>query len=274
MAPLPPLPTRPSLDYTLLKPYLDMDPSRFILGPSFTEEPPVDDFPFSEEDAYLAWLDHVEATYGDFWKEIGVYEAIQLSRKPPIADSLLLASALCFWSPVSNVFLLKAGPLSPTLLDVAAIVGLWPHGVTLSMAYNPDGVSDFEAHLDLSDLAYSKFLRKFAEDSSAPVIKKEHTAFLLYWLCHNLFCTRSQKSNRDFVPIAVGLTNGDKLALGPYFLAFVYREIFDSIKALLSGEGVTISSGCGVFWFLQMFLQIYLPHLCRTPLYRTRLEFY
>nr|CAD1844077.1 unnamed protein product [Ananas comosus var. bracteatus] len=134
------------------------------------------------------------------------------------------------------------------------------------MAYNPDGVYDFEAHLDLNDLAYSKFLRKFAGEFLAAVTRKEHTAFLLYRLCHNLFCTRSQKINRDFVPIAIGLTNGDKLALGPYFLAFFYRKIFDSIKPLPSGDGVTISSGCGVFWFLQMFLQIYFPNLCRNPL--------
>ncbi|XP_020089020.1 uncharacterized protein LOC109710695 [Ananas comosus] len=71
------------------------------------------------------------------------------------------------------------------------------------MAYNSDGVSDFEAHLDLSDLAYSKFLRKFTGESPAPVTRKEHTAFLLYWLCHNLFYTCLQKINRDFVPIAV-----------------------------------------------------------------------
>nr|CAD1832748.1 unnamed protein product [Ananas comosus var. bracteatus] len=225
MAPLLPLPTRPSLDYTLLRPYLDSDPVRFILGPSFTEDPSADDFPFSNKglplmaenihlhswypsasmgrslrtwpsisDAYLAWLDRVQATYGDLWRETGIYEAIQ------------------------------GGPLTPTLFDVAAIVGLRPHGVTLSMTYNPDGVSDFEAKLDLNDLAYSKFLRKFAGESPALVTKKEHTAFLLYRLCHNLFCTRSQKINRDFVSIAVGLSNGDKLALGPYFLAFVYRK--------------------------------------------------
>nr|CAD1823594.1 unnamed protein product [Ananas comosus var. bracteatus] len=40
------------------------------------------------------------------------------------------------------------------------------------MAYNPDGVSDFEANLDLNDLAYSKFLRKFAGESPALVTKR------------------------------------------------------------------------------------------------------
>ncbi|XP_020080654.1 uncharacterized protein LOC109704314 [Ananas comosus] len=219
----------------------------------------------STSEAYLTWLDRVEAAFGDFWQEVGIYEAIQLSRHSPIVDNLLLAAALCFWSPASNVFLFKRGPFTPTLFDVAAITGLRPHGVSISMSYNPDGVSEFEDRLDLNDLAYSKFIRKFAGEFPAPVTKNEHTSFLLYWLCHNLFCTRSQKINRDFVPIAVGLSNGDRLALGPYFLAFVYREIFNSLKTLHSGDGIAISSGCGVFWFLQMFLQFYIPALCQSP---------
>nr|CAD1822727.1 unnamed protein product [Ananas comosus var. bracteatus] len=295
MALVPPLPSHPSLDYTILKPFVNSDPSRFILGPSLTEVPAPINSPFSGDgfplkkaihlqswyssastgkslrtwpstsEAYLTWLDRVEAAFSDFWREVGIYAAIQLSRHPPVADNLLLAAALCFWSSTSNVFLFKRGPLIPTLLDVAAITGLRPHGVSVSMSYNPDGVSDFEDCLDLNDLAYSKFIRKFAGESPAPVTKNEHTAFLLYWLCHNIFCTRSQKINRDFVPIAVGLSNGDRLALGPYFLAFVYREIFDSIKILPSGDDIAISSGCGVFWFLQMFLQFYIPALCQSP---------
>lgn len=48
------------------------------------------------------------------------------------------------------------------------------------MSYNPDGVSDFEANLDLNDLAYSNFPRNFVGESPTPVTRKEHTAFLLY----------------------------------------------------------------------------------------------
>nr|CAD1818575.1 unnamed protein product [Ananas comosus var. bracteatus] len=58
------------------------------------------------------------------------------------------------------------------------------------MAYNPDGMIDFEAYLALADLAYTKFICRFAGQSPAPVTRKEHTTFLLYWLCHNLFCTQ------------------------------------------------------------------------------------
>lgn len=43
-------------------------------------------------------------------------------------------------------------PFTPTLFDV--------HDTTLSMAYNLDGLIDFEAYLDPKvDLAYTKFMR-------------------------------------------------------------------------------------------------------------------
>nr|CAD1825803.1 unnamed protein product [Ananas comosus var. bracteatus] len=231
MASLPPLPLSPSLDYTLLRQFVETDPTRFVLGPSFINDPIPEDFPFSIEglplladaihlsswyvsttskssgkslrtwlsvsEVYLAWLDRVEAVYADLWREVGIYEAIQLSITPSIADNLLLAATLYFWSPISNVFLFRAGPFTPTLLDVAAIVGLYPHDITLSIAYNPDGVTDFEAHLDLADLVYTKFIHRFAGQFPASVTKKEHTAFIFYWLCYNLLCTHSQKINRD-----------------------------------------------------------------------------
>nr|CAD1823070.1 unnamed protein product [Ananas comosus var. bracteatus] len=114
----------------------------------------------------------------------------------------------------------------------------------------------FKTPTQIMKFANTKYLTRFAGQSPAPVTRNEHTACLLYWLCHNLFYTRSQKINRDFVPIAIGLANCEKLALGVYFLAFVYREIFDSIKPLSSGEGLAIGSG----------LRIYFPSRCRTSL--------
>nr|CAD1818689.1 unnamed protein product [Ananas comosus var. bracteatus] len=40
----------------------------------------------------------------------------------------------------------KGWPFTPTLLDVAVIVGLHPHDITLSMAYNPDKFKDFRLY--------------------------------------------------------------------------------------------------------------------------------
>lgn len=47
----------------------------------------------------------------------------------------------------------------------------------MSVAYNLDGETKFEAFLDLkTDLAYTKFMRWFAGQASAPITKKEHTS--------------------------------------------------------------------------------------------------
>nr|CAD1837176.1 unnamed protein product [Ananas comosus var. bracteatus] len=140
MALLHPLPSLPSPNYTLLRQYVKTDPSWFVSGPSFVDDPIPEDFLFrplmanaihfsswyvsttsksfgkslqtwpSVSDAYLTWLDCVEASYVGLQCEVRIYEAIQLSKTPPIAYNLLLAAALCFWSPVSNTFLFRGDP--------------------------------------------------------------------------------------------------------------------------------------------------------------------
>lgn len=66
------------------------------------------------------------------------------------------------------------------------------HGVTLSVAYNPDGVDDFEAYHDpKADLAYTKFIRRFVGQSPAPGYPEGAQCFspllaLLYRLLHPL----------------------------------------------------------------------------------------
>ncbi len=109
-------------------------------------------------------------------------------------------------------------------------------------------MDDFAPGLDLkADLFYRRFAQLFTGHGAEPVSSDEHTAFLWYWLCYSLFCTRSQKMNRDFLPIAMALANGLKLALGPYFLVFLYHEILDAIKlAPLDDNHLVIGSGCGI----------------------------
>jgi hypothetical protein len=36
--------------------------------------------PYYGNEDYIAWLDRVQVGYGDFWKDPGIYELIQLSR--------------------------------------------------------------------------------------------------------------------------------------------------------------------------------------------------
>ncbi len=60
-----------------------------------------------------------------------IFDAIQLSQNTYQADQLLLALILCFWLSRTNTLFFRSGPFTPTLMDVVAIIGICPHGVTL-----------------------------------------------------------------------------------------------------------------------------------------------
>ncbi len=233
----------------------------FFLGLSFIEDPDKHTFPFLTDgipltvdivflsswpsnmpsggslrtwltvpDTYLQWINRIQAAYEDLWKEIGIFDTIQLSRNAYQADHLLLASALYFWSPRSNTFFFLSDTFTPILIDVAVIIDLPPYGAIISSTFIAEGIDKFDSSLDLkANLAYGKFHKLFIGQGPNRVTKEEHTVFLLYWLCHSLFCIWSQKITRDFVPIVVALANDQNLLLALTFWPFCTKS---SLKPL------------------------------------------
>ena len=84
---------------------------------------------------YLCWLEKVEKQKGQLWKEMGIFDLIQLSKQGPKYHSELIIAALHFWNPSTCSLHLKCGMLTPTLLDVAGLTGLKLIGQT----FDPDG---------------------------------------------------------------------------------------------------------------------------------------
>jgi len=96
----------------------------------------------------MSRLDKVEKKKEEFWKEIGSFYLIQLSRYGPRYQKPILLVALHFWKTSTNSMHLKCGMLTPTLLDVAAIIGLKPIGDF----FDPDACeSDFFFDFDTDD---------------------------------------------------------------------------------------------------------------------------
>ncbi len=88
------------------------------------------------------------------------------SSSPGLGIELLVAR--------SNVFFFRSGPFTLTLLDVAAITCLRPHGIILSLAFTADGMDEFAPGLDLkTDMVYVKFSKIFAGHGTASVTKEE-----------------------------------------------------------------------------------------------------
>ncbi|KAK2435499.1 serine/threonine-protein phosphatase 7 long form protein [Trifolium repens] len=200
-------------------------------------------------DSYLPWLNKVEKEYATLWKERGIFDLIQLSREGPKYNAEMLIAALHFWENSTNTFHLKAGMMTPTLFDVAAITGLRPTGPTYDPKYTtPNHQFDFKT------LSYSKYIETFHDLSSVEVSHEEHIAFLTYWLSHFVFCTGSLQVVKRLVPLAIMLHQGQDVALGRLILACLYDSLGqanDMLKKVEKGSPLTFS---GPIWLLQLWL--------------------
>jgi hypothetical protein len=90
--------------------------------------------PYYGNEDYIKWLDRVQVGYGDFWKDAGIFELIQLSRVGPKYHQEMLIAALHFFESSTNTFHFECGMMTPTLFDVSALTGLSPLGETYDPA--------------------------------------------------------------------------------------------------------------------------------------------
>ncbi|KAK2421825.1 serine/threonine-protein phosphatase 7 long form protein [Trifolium repens] len=189
-------------------------------------------------ESYLKWLNKVEKQYATFWKESGIFDLIQLSREGPKYNAEMLIAALHFWENSTNTFHLKAGMMTPTLFDVAAITGLRPTGPTFDPKY-----TTVNHQFDFKVLSLSGFLKNHHDLSSDDVSPEEHIAFLTYWLSHFVLCTSSLQVVKRLVPLAIMLHQGLDVALGRFILASLYDSLgqaSDLLKKTDKGSQLTL----------------------------------
>ncbi|QHO00464.1 uncharacterized protein DS421_13g406710 [Arachis hypogaea] len=164
--------------------------------------------PKTNIEGYHAWLSRVETEKTTLWKEIGIYDVIQLSKITYTVNSGLMGGAFM---------------ITPTLLDVAAITGLSPLGEEiLTTTQSTTGVKYF---IDLSSTTYQSFILNNRGQDGEPVSDNEHIAFLLYWLSGIVFCAKNIQVEIAYVPLAVMLAEGKKLCLAKLFLARLYLTL-------------------------------------------------
>ncbi|GKV09079.1 hypothetical protein SLEP1_g20626 [Rubroshorea leprosula] len=84
--------------------------------------------------------------------------------------------------------------------------------------------------------SYLAFVRS-AYDKSKPFNAQEHISFLLTLICKYMVCSASKGPTKEFVPLAVALAHGRRLALGPFLLAYLYRSCQDVIAHPLGISG-------------------------------------
>ncbi|PRQ32684.1 putative protein-serine/threonine phosphatase [Rosa chinensis] len=204
---------------------------------------------------WVSWFKRVEAQKSYVWHQAGIYDILQFSKFTiPLNRSLVLA-ALCFWSISTNSFHFGHGPLTITLLDLSALVGLRPCGAQFD-AVVADSISIPEDNYGIEVNQFSSFPSFIREHNNieGAVTDEEHVAFLLYWLCRYLLCSPSFKIIKTNLPLAVALSRGESYALGPLVLAYLYRGIKDLLHSQLNTTG-------GPIWILQLWLHAYFPKM-------------
>lgn len=172
-------------------------------------------------------MDKVEKEKGQFWREIGTFDLIQLFRQGPKYHNELIIAALHFWNSSTSSLHLKCGVLTPTLLDVAGLTGLKHIGQT----FNPDTHSS-ELSFDFTRPAYGNFIIDHHNTSSTEVSDQEHVAFLTYWLSMYIFCSRSIQIPKKFTTLAIQLHDGRDICLGKLILGSLYENLNQAVATI------------------------------------------
>ncbi|XP_057432277.1 uncharacterized protein LOC130725031 [Lotus japonicus] len=198
--------------------------------------------------AYLKWLDRVEASKSGHWKVTGIFDLIQLSRSPISYNPAMLLSSLFFWERSTNSFHVPFGMITPTLLDVAAITGLWVVGDD----YHSSAVPTKPIAISTDNIAFSRFIKDhYVEEGE--VSDAEHVAFLLYWLSAYVFCTKSLRIPAKLLPLANLLHEGRKIAMARLVLGNIYQMINEAVADIRDPKVVSLNAA-GPLWLLQLWM--------------------
>src|SRR4051812_10692234 len=153
---------------------------------------------------YYAWLARVEKHKASFWKQLGIYDLIQLSKTGLKYNQTMLVASVHFWDASHNTFHLPCGMITPTLFDIAAITGLRPTGET----FDPNEMDNDTIGFNDSQVTYTAFIQKHHITTETTVSDEEHIAFLALWLSRCAFCSRSIQVAKRYLCMANQLHAG------------------------------------------------------------------
>lgn len=120
----------------------------FFKNRVFRSSPPPEDV------EYIKCLDIVEQMNAHYWKDLGIYDLIQLSRVSLPYNPHMLIASICLWDTSTNTFQLPFGMITPISLDISSIAGLRPMG----MDFNPEMVTRTNPPFSFSKPAYNSFI--------------------------------------------------------------------------------------------------------------------
>nr|KYP50818.1 hypothetical protein KK1_027383 [Cajanus cajan] len=164
----------------------------------------------------------------------------------------MLLSAIFFWNRETRAFEFPCGFVCPTLLDVAAIIGLAPTRDRLHPDLFEEEILIKETSISWEKKTYLAFINAHMGQGNTPVSTLEHIAFLMYWLSACVFCTPSLQVPKYYYILAQALHLGKKIFLRKLLLASLYTCLDEASESLSRDSGPRNLSG--PLWLVQLWL--------------------
>lgn len=181
------------------------------------------------------WVDRLKPLFEHTWKKAGILDAVicstyEIRRHPSVFFALLL-----YWCPDTNTFAFPWSEVTLTLEDVMVLGGFPVDGEPVRTKNPLSGengemltkmIAERKGFNKLSSkkASHYEWIKHYMEVGRADEL--EHVAFLSLWLSRFVFPTHPGKTVSELMfPIAIRLSQGTRIALGPAVLASIYRDL-------------------------------------------------
>jgi hypothetical protein len=184
------------------------------------------------------------------WDSLRIGQCLELSLAETPKNESLLIAACHFWSNGVNAFLFRHGPMSPTLADVYMMTGLDVTGSMYPYKYK----NSVRQRGVKTRSGYKQYIQNHMSDGS--LIEVEYRAFLNMWLCRFIFCGKADEPTLNHIAMAEDLATGHRIPLGKYLLGSVYHMLHQTTHLMYTSQKISCVNG--LWWFVQMWLQLYI----------------
>lgn len=130
--------------------------------------------PPTEGVEYIKWLDKVERRKSHYWKDLGIYDLIQLSRVGLPYNPHMLIASMCFYDTSTNTFQLPYVMITLTLFDIVSITGIRPTRLDFDLTK----VTRIDLAFTFSRITYNYFIKDHQEKTN-DILHMNILAFLL-----------------------------------------------------------------------------------------------
>ncbi|XP_023632549.1 uncharacterized protein LOC17899351 [Capsella rubella] len=180
---------------------------------------------------YKSWVEKMSSSHEAVWRKAGIFDAVVASTRKIIRNADLVLGIAEKWCPETKTFVFPWGEATITLEDVMLLSGFSVLGTPFFATLDSSGERilknlndewcEIRRRGNVSWVTQKTWMDRFMNAGD----ELEHVGFLSLWLSYFVFPSTFPNVYQAVFPIAVHLSMGTKLALGPPVLAHLYADL-------------------------------------------------